>query len=190
MNYYINYNPTTGQIITLYVTGINDLAIASPPAGTANLTTTQAEFQLTIDVAGYTVNNGILVAPPAPTSAQLLATAQAAQLALLESAWRTATLIPVSYSSVGGVAKTYQTDATSISNLTGANIACAKSGATPAGFFWVAADNTQVPFTYADLQGLAAVIFAQSAADFAHYQTQKVAIRAALTVAAVTVIIY
>ena len=127
---------------------------------------------------------------PAPTAAQLLAAAQAAQLALLKSAWQIATLIPVSYPSVGGVTKTYQTDATSIRNLAGANIACAKSGITPAGFFWVAADNTQVPFAYADLQGLAAAIFAQSAVDFAHYQTQKAAILAALTVAAVTAIIY
>ena len=127
---------------------------------------------------------------PAPTAAQLLVATQAAQLTLLKSAWQTATLIPVSYPSLGGAVKTYQTDAQSISNLTGANIACAQSGITPAGFFWVAADNTQVPFAYADLQGLAAAIFAQSAADFARYQIRKAAILAALTVAAVEVITF
>jgi uncharacterized protein with von Willebrand factor type A (vWA) domain len=53
----------------------------------------------------------------------------------------------------------------------------------PSGFYWVAADNTQVPFTYADMQGLAQALGTQDVAAFQHWQTQKAAVKAATTVA-------
>jgi len=82
------------------------------------------------------------------------------------------------------VAQTYQADAGSIANCTAAMLGSQASQTTPTGFYWLAADNTHVPFTYADLQGLAAAFLAQGAPAFIHLQTQKAAVRAATTVAA------
>ena len=58
----------------------------------------------------------------------------------------------------------------------------------PSGFYWVSLDNTQVPFTYADMQGLAAAFGLQGASAFQHLQTQKNAVLAATTVSAVQAI--
>jgi Domain of unknown function (DUF4376) len=127
---------------------------------------------------------------PTPVPAITLAQAQATQLATLASSYQAAILKNVSYTSKAGVAKTYQADPSSVSNLQASLLGCQSTQATPPGFFWVASDNTQVPFTFADLQGLAAVIFAQGAAAFARYQNQKMAINAATTVAAVQAITF
>ena len=59
------------------------------------------------------------------------------------------------------------------------------AGATPDGFYWKASDNTQVPFTLADLQGLYQAILAQGWAAFQKRTTLKAQISAATTVAAV-----
>ncbi len=123
-----------------------------------------------------------------PSPAVALSQAQAAQNALLTAAYQAAIAQPVSYTSAGGVTQTYQADAGSVSNLKDAELGCRKAGATPSGFYWVAADNTQVPFSYADLLGLAAAMIAPGIAAFQHLQAQKAAVRAALTVAAVQVI--
>jgi hypothetical protein len=107
----------------------------------------------------------------------------------LAVAYAAATSAPVSFTSAGGVTKTYQADTASIANLqhsiTGCQATTPSAPVTPTGFYWVAADNTQVPFAYADLLGLAAAIFAQGAAAFAHFQTKKAEVMAATTVAAV-----
>jgi hypothetical protein len=60
--------------------------------------------------------------------------------------------------------------------------------AVPSGFYWVAADNTKVPFTYADLQGLAQAIGTQGEAAFQHLQALKDQVRAATSIAAVEAI--
>jgi hypothetical protein len=60
--------------------------------------------------------------------------------------------------------------------------------AVPPGFYWVAADNAKVPFTYADLQGLAQAVGAQGAAAFQRLQALKDQVRAATSVAAVEAI--
>jgi hypothetical protein len=86
------------------------------------------------------------------------------------------------------VTKTYQADPGSVANLQGMLLAFGATQAVPSGFYWVAADNTQVPFTYADMQGLAQALGTQGAAEFQHLQTQKAAILAATTVDAVQAI--
>ncbi|MDA8230137.1 MAG: DUF4376 domain-containing protein [Magnetospirillum sp.] len=118
---------------------------------------------------------------PPPT----LAEAQAQQVGALQAAYAAASEQPVSYTTKGGVAKTFQADPASVANLQAALAGCVAAQATPSGFYWVAEDNTQVPFAYADLQGLAAAMFAQGAAAFQHLQTRKAAVTAATTVAAV-----
>lgn len=126
--------------------------------------------------------------PPVPTDEELTAQAQAKQLAALYATYRQAAQQPVSYTSEGGVAKTYQADPGSVASLTQMLLAFGATQAVPPGFYWVAADNTKVPFTYADLQGLAQATGAQSEAAFQHLQALKDQVRAATSVAAVEAI--
>ncbi len=119
---------------------------------------------------------------------QNVESSQADQISLLKQSYATAIAQTVTYTSKGGVTKTYQADPGSISNLQNMLLAFQAAAAVPAGFYWVAADNTQVPFTYADMQGLAQTIGAQGAAAFQHLQTLKAKVLAATTVSAVQAI--
>ncbi len=112
-----------------------------------------------------------------------LAQALSDKLAELTTAYAAAIAQNVSYTSVDGVAQVFQADPDSINDVVSSMLGCQAAQATPPGFFWVAADNTHVPFTFADLQGLAAAIFAQGAAAFTHLQQLKVQARAATTTA-------
>jgi hypothetical protein len=113
---------------------------------------------------------------------------QQQQIATLYAAYQQAIQQPVSYTSKGGVTKTYQADTGSVANLQNMLLAFSATQTVPSGFYWVAADNTQVPFVYADLQGLAQAFGTQGAAAFQHLQTQKAAVLAATTVSAVQAI--
>jgi len=127
---------------------------------------------------------------PAPTAAQLLAQAQTTQIATLAQAYGAAIQQPVSYTSKGGIAKTYQADPQSVSNLQNAILGLQASGATPSGFYWISADNTQVTFAFADLQALAAAFLAQGWASFQKLQTLKAEVLAATSVSAVQAIVW
>ena len=131
-----------------------------------------------LDVTDLTADD---LAAMTPTLAQ----AQSQQLGMLATAYATAVVQPVSYTSKGGVTKSYQADATSQANVQAALVGYTPVGAVPAGFYWVASDNTQVPFTLADIQGLASAMLAQGWSAFQHLQAQKAAILAASSVAAV-----
>ena len=126
--------------------------------------------------------------------AQTLAQAQAAQIAVIDTAYAAAVQVSVSFKAAAGVTKTYQADnqgplssqSVLLKTYTGYNI----DGATPAGFYWQAEDNTQVPFTLADLSGLYKTMLAQGNAAFSQRAALKAAIRAATTVAAVQAIVW
>jgi hypothetical protein len=151
------------------------------PAAMAGLEFIEMPWEA-IDARSMHVANGALVA--GALDVRTLAQAQADQIAVLEAAYTVAIAQPVSYTSKAGVAQTYQADPGSIANVANMQLAFAAAGATPAGFYWLALDNTQVPFTYADVQGLAAAMGAQGFAAFAHLQAQKDAVRVATTNAA------
>jgi hypothetical protein len=104
------------------------------------------------------------------------------QIEILTQAYQNAIIQPVAYTSVGGVAQTYQADLASQQNVLYSIAGSAATQTTPQGFYWVAADNTQVPFTYADLQGLAAAMLAQGAPAFARLQARKASVRNAQNV--------
>lgn len=181
---YAAYN-ASGAIIGFYD------GVASPvPKGVTAIEITDDEWQTCLATPGYTVANGALVAPAAPTAAQLLAQAQTAQIAALASSYQAAIVMPVSYTSKGGVTKTYQADAASVANLSQMLLAFAASQSVPAGFYWVSLDNTQVPFTYADMQGLAAAFGTQGAAAFQKLQSLKAQVNAATTVSAVQAVVW
>ncbi|MBN3848611.1 DUF4376 domain-containing protein [Paraburkholderia sp. Ac-20342] len=107
-----------------------------------------------------------------------------AQLAALTGAYQAAIQQPVSFTTAGGVTKTFQADTDSQNVLLIATTGYSLAGATPSGFYWVSSDNTQVPFALADLKGLYAVMLAQGNVAFQKLQALKVSVRAATTVAA------
>lgn len=132
------------------------------------------------------ISDADLAALRAPTLDQ----AQASQIAALTADYAAAIAQPVSYTSKAGVVKTYQADPDSTNKLVQMLLACSGAQATPAGFYWLSADNVQVPFEYADLQGLAAAMGAQGFPAFAHLQTLKAEVRAASDSAAVAAIVW
>ncbi len=127
------------------------------------------------------VSGGMLVAAPAPTAAQLLAAAKTAQLATLASAYNAAIQQPVSYMST-----TFQADSASQQTLT----RCLVAGSVPAGFYWLDANNAQVPMTFAQLQGLASAMLVQGQAAFTRLQTRKASVNGATTVSAVQAVVW
>ncbi|CAJ0737800.1 hypothetical protein R77592_04437 [Ralstonia mannitolilytica] len=120
-----------------------------------------------------------------PVAVMSLPQAKQAQIAILEAAYEAAVTAPVSYTTAGGVTKNFQADLDSQIVLVKSQQGFALTGSVPEGFYWVASDNTQVPFTLADLKGLYAAILAQGWAAFQRLQTQKAAVRAATSKSAV-----
>ena len=92
--------------------------------------------------------------------------AQSNQCELIECAYAGAVTADVSFTTSAGVTKIYQADAGSQSNLKDALIGFTPAGATPSGFYWRSLDNTNVPFTLTDLQGLAQAMISQGWAAF------------------------
>ena len=115
---------------------------------------------------------------------------QSAQIDALSASYSAAIQQSVSYTSKGGVTQTYQADGGSIQNLIQMLAAFQAPASPPAGFYWVSADNTQVPFTYADMQALAVVIGQQGFTSFQKLQTLKAAVNAATTIKAVQAIVW
>jgi len=174
---------------------LNDQIVAY--LASKNITPNQGDYQ-TVSTNGIESisiwNTAALGAQP--TSDQLqeayiswqLQQAKAAQNQILYNAYQSAITQSVSYTSKGGISKKYQADPISISNLQASLLGCQATQTTPDGFFWLAEDNTQVPFTYVDMQGLAQVFFAQGATAFAKLQALKAAVLTATTLSAIQAI--
>lgn len=128
--------------------------------------------------------------PPQPTAADQLADIQQKQIDTLSRAYNAAITADIQFTSADGSTKTYQADQRSRDNLHDMIDGFSASKAVPSGFFWVAKDNTQVPFTYADLQGLAEALASRGATAFARFQTLKAQVKAATTDAAVQAIVW
>jgi len=137
-------------------------------------------------IAGLTeITEAAFLASAVPPT---LAQAQTSQIQTLAKAYQTAIAQPVTYTSKGGVTKLYQADPQSIANLSQMMLAFVGTQILPIGFYWVCADNTKVPFVYADLQGLAAAMGAQGFAAFDTLQTKKAQVLAAADVVTVQAI--
>ncbi|WP_186248509.1 MULTISPECIES: hypothetical protein [unclassified Burkholderia] len=78
---YAAYEADPGPIIGFY-----DSIVSPVPNGVSAIAITDDEWQQAVETHGYTVSNGALVAPAAPTAAQLLAQAQTMQNAVLYAA--------------------------------------------------------------------------------------------------------
>jgi hypothetical protein len=192
MPLYAIYQTATGQI---------DRVVGVPDQACAQLNADPQHGVLEIgagDDSTHYVAGGQLVAFPANpqpgaytwdwsthawADQRALAEVQAQQFDALATAYAADVSQPLSFTTAAGVAQTFQADPASIDNMVYAMLGCQAAQATPPGFFWVAADNTHVPFAYTDLQGLSAAAFQRGAAAFAKLQQLKAQVRAATTVA-------
>ena len=110
--YYVVYD-STGAVVTRYDSDINADLIANPPAGLSLLEVPDKATMLQTREPGWTVKTGALVSP---TAAQLLAQAQAAQIAIITQACAAA-ITSGFISSALGSAHTYPSGLTDQANL-------------------------------------------------------------------------
>ena len=188
MTQQVLYDAASGTVLQWQDTAL--FAYPAPSTSMKTLAVTASEWS---NQAGnwWVVNDALTsINPNAPTAAQLLANAQNAQIQALATSYAAAIQIPVSYTSKGGVTKAYQADPQSVANLTQMLLTFQAGAATPAGFYWVSVDNTRVPFTYADMQGLASAFGAQGVPAFQQLQNLKSEVLAATTVSAVQAIVW
>lgn len=141
---------------------------------------------------GETVPAEGLTSPPAPPppAAPTLAQVLNQQAAMLQAAYMVAIQQPVSFTTAAGVTKTFDADTDSQRTLQTAAQGYEMAGSVPDGFYWVAADNTQVPFTLPDLKGLYAAMLAQGWTAFQRLQDRKSALAAATTTSAVQAVVW
>lgn len=96
---------------------------------------------------------------------------------------------PLSFTTEGKITKGFQANASSRANVQ-AMLAAVTPTTMPDNFYWVALDNTKVPFTYNDLQGLALAMGNQGWINFTKLQAYKSQVAAATTSAAVKLIVW
>ena len=133
-------------------------------------------------------------APPAPTAAQLLAQAQAAQIATLQASYKAAINTPVSFKNAAGVTSTYPAgDTVALNGATAMqNLQRALDAGSTAWTLgkWLDTNNVDQTFTYADLQGLAAAMAAVQTLDWQDLVAKVAKVNAATTVSAVQAITF
>lgn len=122
--------------------------------------------------------------------AAALSTAQFAKVTALAASYQTEAGQPVNYTTKAGITKAFQADPSSQTLVQQSLAGYSAAQATPAGFYWIAADNTKVPFAFGDLQGLAASMIAQGWEAFQQLQTLKAKVIAAATVADVQAVVW
>lgn len=178
---------TNGNIVGFY-----DSEDSPVPAAITNvIEITDEEWQGAISTPGYTVVKGALVAPQAPSAAQLLAAAQTAQAAQVSAACASAILTGFTSSALGA-AYVYPSNDTDQRNLQ--SVVSASQGQPPTWTvpLWCAASGTWTFTSHSAAQVL------QVNADWVAFRVaaqQKYAnlisqINAAKTVAAVKAIVW
>jgi hypothetical protein len=182
---YISYD-AEGNILAYY-----DSVDSPVPAGTNNvIPLTLAQWQACITTPGYTAPAGVLTPPADPTDAELLGEAQLAQILEIYNVYNEVIQNSVQYTTEGGVAQTFQADTRSQNILVQATQGYTLSGSVPQGFYWVAEDNTLVPFTLNDLKNLYQLTLLQGWDCFQKLQQYKAAIYTATTVADVQAVVW
>lgn len=179
----MKYAPSTGCFYP------DDIAYATIPPDAIDVT--QDDFDATMAAqpgAVRTVVDGKLVisAPPPPS----LTDVKAAKIAELMAAYQAALSAPVSFTTAAGNAADFAHDAQSKSNLDAAIAFGVEAQSWPIGF-WLAADGSQVtPFTYADLQALAAALEAVQPPAYAELLAKIAEVNAAKSITVVSVITF
>jgi hypothetical protein len=142
------YKDTTNNLYFLSSEDIANGGLKLIPAGVVTITDTEA----------FAIQN--------PYSSL-----QATQVALVTKAYNTEISSDITFTTSAGITKDFQADTLAISNIQ--SVLLGAGGILPFGFYWVAADNTHITFTIADLQGLANAIFLRANTAFQHLQTLK-----------------
>lgn len=96
---------------------------------------------------------------------------QAKQVSIVISSYKDEIYSDISFTTEAGITKEFQADGQAIANIQG--VLLGANGKLPEGFYWIAKDNTQVLFTFTDLQGLANAIFLRTNVAFQKLQTLK-----------------
>jgi hypothetical protein len=195
---YSFYDPATGIFSGVSIGCTPERLPYLLPAGAA-------AWEGKVDPLSQRVQDGNLVdyVPPKPSDSELetwswdaaskrwlavatLAQVKSEQCAVIDAAYFDAIQASIAFTTAGGVSQTFQADTEeSQAVLLKSVVGYGMAGATPAGFFWKALDNTQVPFTFGDLQGLYAAMLSRGQVAFDHRTTLKAAINAATTEAQV-----
>jgi hypothetical protein len=164
------------------IIGFYDSVDSPSPQGVLVVDISAEEWQYCIDNPGARgVKDGALVDVPPPSDAEVLAAARATQKAVVDEAYAAAVQADVTFTTAAGVSCSFQADANSQDVVLKATQGYRIAGATPSGFYWKAADNSQVSFTLADLEGLYTTILAQGWAAFQKRTTLKAEIDSATT---------
>lgn len=140
---------------------------------------------LVAQISGYIDDSGVEHWPPVPSGSTevsqppdpTLDQYKTDKIAELSQAYSDAKQSDISFTNTAGITKTYQADKNSRDNLHDMLDGFQKSQTVPSGFYWVAKDNTQVLFTYADMQGLAEAMATRGATLFAKLQALKNQVR-------------
>lgn len=124
---------------------------------------------------------------PAPVP---IATYSLAQIVSLRQSYNIANASNISFTTAAGVTDTYQADPGSVGMLQQTLSGFRSAGKVPNGFYWRSATNQNNPFTYADLEGLAAALVNHGWANFQKLQALKVQVQDATTVADVQKVVW
>jgi hypothetical protein len=181
------FSPSTGS------TYFEDLTYDNLPDDCISLS--DEEYQAKMDAphgTTFSIVKGVftITPPPAPTDAQLLAQAKAAQIALVQSAYQVAITAPVSFTTAAGTTAQFAQDAASQANLERALLGSEKTGVWLANLWMNTSGQPVMPFTYADLQGLSAAMEAQEVPEYQELLVLIGQISAATTIAAVQAIVW
>lgn len=146
-----------------------------------------SESAWTGDDAGVVWNGAVLVTKTLDAGAQLAA-AKAGKIAALNAAYAQSQLAPVSYTTKAGATAQFNQAPSDIDNLQKAILGSQASGTWPLNLWQDATGAVITPFTFADLQGLAAAMEAQDTPDYTHLLALLAAVTAATTLEAVAAI--
>jgi hypothetical protein len=114
-----------------------------------------------------------------------LSGAKTAQIAALQSAYELAISAPVNFTTAAGTTATFSQSAQNVANLQSMLLAGEKSQTWPLNLWLDSAGVPITPFTYADMQGLAAAMEAYDAPQYADLLAKVAQVQAATTVAQV-----
>lgn len=127
---------------------------------------------------------------PAPTIAELLSKAKTEQIGKIYNAYNLAITANISFTTSASVTNVFQADLKSQGLLEKVLNGFTISGSVPTGFYWVAVDNSQVAFTFKDLQNLSLAMITRGWISFQNLQNKKNNIENALTISDVEAIVF
>lgn len=122
------------------------------------------------------------------SSSEILRNAMDVRVLALRSRYLSSLQGKLKFSTGAGVSEVFQVDDLSVKNLSDMLLAFSGTQETPDQFYWVTDNNSHVPFTYKDLQGLASLMGTAKLGLFQHFQGKRAEIEACTTVEAVNAV--